>query len=454
MQLFPMLKSLGTIRIQELNVATLFVLDLIRETSRPVHLIVEYHAFGNDQEKYLSLAPSSQLSFGVGIGMHTSDWGIIKPILLESPHIKALQFRHWPNDSIRVAVPPSHLDYDGLLNSDGVPLLKGRLEELHMNDVMLHEDAFDIGIPSILKAIDWSCIRRLALKGRGLVEDFFPRVAGRLLALECLQLSSPNPQSYLLACGLVGSGYDNSVPFKTNLSPEASPFRALPKLRELGLDGASNALPLDCFANASLKKLTLHLQETSATVRTQGTLSAEKLRRCALLMPSISHLEVDIGQLHNLWHPNAIPGVDVDVHLYPVLDALTTFPNLRFLRLFPPYIVRGSQRNREPSYHHPVSDKQAIEIFRHLRRRRPSLQVLAIFADGAVAKEASWFYAPSWEVSMLGEKILLKTRQAKMSYEQVQVWEGERRLTTRSKSLAYPRPYLPDPEGWILPLNS
>ena len=455
-QLFPRLTGLKSIHLQELDASTLPIVDLVRENARPVHLVIAQHIFGqvydgisaNDLLSYLGLPTSSALSLTLDAHMPSAVWNVVRSILVSAFKIRAVKFRQWLSESHRVALPPSKLDYDALFSAKDWLRIAG-LEEFHASDVLLKQTTLDSQIFSAFSIVDFGLLKRLSLTGRAMVEDLFPRAAEKLYALECLHLSSPNPQSFLYAVGLVGSAYDHSIPAQEPPIRSRSPFLKLPKLVDLTLDGVSNSFPIDYLAASGLKSVRLHLRETFNTNRTQGARSAEDLKLLCELCPSISKLELDIGDISSLWHSVAVPGVDVDVRIYPILQQLATFPHLRYLRLFPPYIVKGTQRNRFPIYRQTLSDEQAIRMFRRLRLERTSLEQLSITADAIVAKDAVDFDCMSWTVSQMGEQTSLVTRQANKNYEQRQIWEGERRLRTEIKRYSYPRSYLFEQPGWI-----
>lgn len=454
-QVFESLRNLQSVQIQELDGSTFPLIELMRESGRPLNVTIAHHIFGEvydgvtveHMKSYLALSPRSSLSLNLDAHMPSTTWKVLKPILLSMPAVKALKFRQYLSEAHRVAVPPSKLDYNGLLLPAEGCTIWG-LEEFHVSDVLLKESIVESEIFSALNMVNWGVLKRLSLSGRAMVEDFFPRAVQSLSSLESLKLSSPNPRSFLYAAGLVGSAYDHSIPAPRPLLPENSPFLKMSRLAELSLDGASNTLPPHYFASPSLNHLRLHLRETFYTSRTHGARCAEDVKLLSNLSSAITRLEVDIGEIANLWHLTAVPGVDVDVRIYQILQAITAFPKLRFLRLFPPFIVKGTQRNRFPIHRQPLSDEQAVRIFRRLKSERSSLEILSIAADPVVAKDAVDFDCMSWTVIQSGCQILLVTRQANKSYEQRQIWEGERRLRTEIKRFSYPKPYLPEAPGW------
>jgi len=148
-----------------------------------------------------------------------------------------------------------------------------------------------------------------------------------------------------------------------------------------------------------------------------------------------------------------IETADVDVKVYLFLAAITKFPKLRTLRLFPPYTVmvvtRGGETEILSQLRQPISDDQAIKIFHYLHSIRPSLQVLGISANREIAAWPRDFRAMSWEVRSQGDKTLLTTRQARKDYEVRQVWDGEKKLRTEIKRHLHPKPYVPHSEGWL-----
>ena len=180
----------------------------------------------------------------------------------------------------------------------------------------------------------------------------------------------------------------------------------------------------------------------------------EDISTLETLCPLLEHLELDVGDLSTLWHPTAIPGIDVDVVVYRVLSALARL-RLKSLRLFPSYI-KGDPLDSgwpAPPFRQPVSDEQAVKVFNYLKTQCRSLQNFAISTDNGFASRSRRFefHAMSWTMHMLGSHTIVVTRQALRDYIQRQVWVGERRLTTEIRRFAYSKPYNPQSPGWILP---
>ena len=455
-KLLPHLTGLKSIHFQELDGSTLPIVDLVRLGTRPIHVVVAHHIFGEvydgisakDMLSYLNLPAGSAVSLTLDAHMPSATWNLVRSVLISASRVRAVKFRQFLSESYRVALPPSKLDYDALFSAKDWLRIPG-LEEFHASDVLLKQTTLDSQIFSAFSIVDFNLLKRLSLTGRAMVEDFFPRAAEKLLSLERLHLSSPNPHSFLYAAGLVGSAYDHSIPAPEPPMRSRSPFLKLAKLHELVLDGVSNAFPVDYLGASRIKNVRLHLRETFNTNRTHGARSAEDLKLLRHICPLITKLELDVGDIRNLWHSVAVPGVDVDVRIYPILQQIASFSHLRYLRLFPPYIVKGTQRNRFPIYRQPCSDQQAVRMFLRLRSDRSSLEQLSITADATVAKDAVDFDCMSWTVTQNGDQILLVTRQANKNYEQRQIWEGERRLRSEIKRYSYPRSYLFEQPGWI-----
>ena len=450
------LTGLRYLQVQELDQSTLPVVQALCGNPQPVHVVVGHHVYGDVYDGlasgqiqcYSELPNNCSISLGLDANMSATMVDIVKRILFQRPVVHALKFRQWLSQTRQVALPPSRLDYDALLTPKGRSI--SGLEELHLSDLMLREQAVETGLVDLFQQIDFRRVRRLALTGNAMIEEFFPRAAEKLVHLESLWLSSTYDRSLLFAVGLAGPPQDPLTAGVTFADPQDSPILKLKRLTDLRLDCASRALTSDYIATASLRNVRLHQRETLRENKTYGGRSPEDIRRLASSAPSITHLELDIGYIGNLWHATAVPGVDVDVRIYQVLNAITHFENLTFLRLFPPYIVNHTPRVEGHTFQQPLSDEQAIRIFRHLKSGRPSLQTLSITADPVIARDALDFECMSWTVTAVGNsKTILTTRQVNKSYEQRQVWEGERRLRTEIKRFSYPKSYFPETCQWI-----
>jgi hypothetical protein len=220
-------------------------------------------------------------------------------------------------------------------------------------------------------------------------------------------------------------------------------------LEELELEGFTMYLSLPQILHPQLRKLKLHVCELLSVPLRVKVLQAADLQTVTRQSPHVEHLEVDIGRMANLWHSTAVPGVDVDVRIYQILDTITTLPRLRRLRLFPPY-WGGGRTWGESRLTQPLTDDAAVRLFRRLKEKSASLEALAISSDSHVAAYLAEFDPMSWELRASGEKIILTVRQANHDYEQRQVWVGERRLTTEIRRFSYQKPNIPEFEGWLI----
>jgi hypothetical protein len=280
----------------------------------------------------------------------------------------------------------------------------------------------------LFRDFKWSSMEKLALASDFLTEVLLPRIADRLIKLRSLRISVyPSP----------GEGI--WVASQETLRA-LSGFLSTKPLVELELDGFTKDVPMRLIASPQLRKLRLHSWEIDPAVAQANLRSAQDIRELAELAPNLEHLMLDVAHVGKLWHPTAIPGVDVDVHLYQVLDALCKFSRLKILHLFPRYSsphedVHGLWKQALED------DGQAVQIFKHLKAIQPSLELLILSSDNIVARFSD-IDPMTWTVCQLGDSILLRVRQANKDYEQKQIWHGQRRLRTEIKRYSYSKPYL------------
>jgi hypothetical protein len=296
------------------------------------------------------------------------------------------------------------------------------LRELHLEGYLasLHhrqEETLDF-----LAAFDLSTIRRLTLSGGLLIELVLGQLGHELVSLRSLRLR----------VGL--------WPSSENVAAVISDFVSRRSLEELELDGFNCDLAIEYIVTRGLRKLRLHTWEFGQNRRLSSLRSAKEIRICSELAPHLEHIMIDVAQIGKLWHPTAIPGIDVDVQLYQVLDALSKFPRLKILHLFPRFYNLGE--NGAGSWNQALEDDgQAVQIFKHIRSIRPSLELLIISSDNVVTRFAE-FEPMMWTVCQLGDSILLRVRQANKDYEQRQIWHGQRRLRMEIKRYFHHKPYL------------
>ncbi|RMD42740.1 hypothetical protein DV735_g2360, partial [Chaetothyriales sp. CBS 134920] len=166
------------------------------------------------------------------------------------------------------------------------------------------------------------------------------------------------------------------------------------------------------------------------------------LIQLARLAPRIESLGLDIGCIKNLWHPTAIPGVNVDPKVYSFLASLSNFHHLHTLRLFPSHVDPDASSRLAAglrmSYEQLCSDLQVIRIFNYLRRQNPKLSVL-IISPGLLrgARICRYPISRAWQVRTWGQKTLLVTRQPEHDYELSEIWVGERKLSSEVKRDGY-----------------
>jgi hypothetical protein len=366
--------------------------------------------------------------------------------------------RFYALQSLSVVIEPEEdiakipLPQSGLVILEADSILPA-LQELHLELPAKEYQAIDEATNLFLAIIPWARIQRLSLAGMALIEEVLQAVGNYLKSLSSLHLKamtlwsvSPRRRRPIQAVLYRNPGESFA---SSKAVAEASLFLEGHPLEELILEGFGMDLPLSRMLHPKLRKLELHLCELLPASLRMIVPQAEDLHSVARRSPRIEHLELDIGQITNLWNSTAVPGVDVDVRIYQVLDDIMTLPRLKRLRLFPQYREVGSTCS-ESRFIQPLTDDTAVRLFRRLKEKSLSLETLAISSDNHVARYLANFDPMSWELCAVGEKIRLAVRQANRDYEQRQVWIGERRLTTEIRRFSYKKPYIPEFEGWIM----
>lgn len=282
------------------------------------------------------------------------------------------------------------------------------------------------------------------------------RVAMDIKSLKCLSLRTPD-----LKCLTIVQRY--LQPHPPHLGPEWMDYGVIAnwKLSALFLDGfllTSSSPPPDSVTDIgrtqiwtgvpplairvvlppSLLSLRLH-HGTNLSVDDSkpSEILTDALTALHRNSPHLDHLEMDVGHLDKLWHPTAVPGIDLDVRIYALFDQLTIFHYLAFLRLMAPYKRTDHEAGQ---FCQPLTDDgQAVRIFSHLRARGSRIQRLII--SPSPERPDDWLAGSLdpmvWEVRELGDKILLLVRQRGRNYEHRQVWSGQRRLWTSMKKFGF-----------------
>ena len=312
----------------------------------------------------------------------------------------------------------------------------GRLDSIHRR----------VSWPHVLEMVQWSGLRRLRIDGPHLQRQLHD-VTSKLQCLEELVVNATK-SIYHTNC-TYNRPYlwsDVNYPFFD------VDFACLPRLKTLEIIGICNHVPIRNVAAASLRALKLHQpHDRSSVVSSESQRSPSDLDTLAKIAPRIERLELDVGYLENLWHPTAIPGVDVDLEQYRFLSALSHFKSLKVLRIFPPYVAKEFiQSEHEYGFRQPLSDEQAVRVFNYVRTVCPKLELLFISASAMDTVPERDFSPMNWEIQPWGHKTLMTTRQIGKHYELRQVWVGERRLTMETKQHAYWKKHILDPENWLL----
>jgi hypothetical protein len=329
------------------------------------------------------------------------------------------------------------------------------LQELHLTLPVKESTAMDEGTTRFLTTIPWSRLRRLSLTGNALIGEVLPVVYKSSSSLHSLHLRAMSPwfmpssrRSPLHNHHTFSPSYTLFWTASRMAASQAALFLERHPLEELMLEGFDMAPSLRRVLCPELQKLKLHVCELLPASSRMKFLQAADLQVLVGQAPNLEHLELDVGRIANLWHTTAVPGVDVDVRIYQVLDAITTLPRLKRLRLFPQYYEGDNYL--ESKLTQPLTDDAAVRLFRRLKKKSASLETLAISSDNHVASYTADFDPMSWELRATGERIILTVRQANHDYEQKQVWVGERRLTTEIKRFSYQKPYTAEFEGWMM----
>ena len=314
--------------------------------------------------------------------------------------------------------------------------------------------------PNVLSLVNWSGLQKLSMEGTQ-AQVRLNSILPMLTSLRCLHLRS--------------SGFHQNCSYRqlSTFSDVNYPyldidFNHLPHLESLSIEGHCNHLPISSVVAPTLNHLRLHRPHRHvSTASPQSQRTASDIILAAKIAPLITHLELDINTFENLWHPTAIPGVDVDVDLYSFLSSTSKFKHLRSLRLFPPYVTQASvaaglweneNRGARPVIQRaqPCSDLQAIKLFNYLRAQNKSLKMVCITpADGFDGMDSPYFQSPlppmHWKVKAMGNQTLMISRQKGSDYELRQIWEGERKIRTETKKDAYSKAFQYDKaERWIL----
>ncbi len=350
-------------------------------------------------------------------------------------------------DSSMSTLPVLPFSLDTVGTSNSMPALT----ELHLELPMCKFEALDEAVKTFFSLIPWSHLQRLSLSGNALIEVILSFFSTHLNALRCLHLKATDRR--ILPSDRTGQPIHS--PWLTRQMWCASPntmtqTRSLLqtlKCEELILEGYSSKLALPHVLSPKLRTLRFHICELQPSGSRASLRQASELRGLATLAPNMQRLELDVARIGNLWHSTAVPGVDVDVRIYQVLDAITSLPRLRHLRLFPQYFVEDLGSGR---FEQPLTDDAAVHLFRRLKEKSTSLETLEVSSDNDVAKHARGFDPMSWQLYAHGDKIILTVRQANHDYEQRQVWVGERRLTTEIRRHSYKKPYVHEFQGWLM----
>lgn len=354
-------------------------------------------------------------------------------------------------------VPADWLLGDGMENAmqtTRTPLSFGKDDSLE--ELLIETRRWPGYIPTTLYTTQtefpWERLRRLSLDLGGFLSEFWRHTGPRLSMLEALRIHGPIGPTYSPGYGDARHQTRRLANFNgeqvDGQSQDSFDLTDLHSLRELEINGKNFLVPMGKLVGPGLRRLRLHSENAQLyAFQSRHQRSPAEIIEAARRAPELEHLELDIGYIDNLWHPTAIPGVDVDVEQYSFLDAITRFRRLRFLRLFPPFVARGETFDYDRArLCVPVSDDQAIRVFEHVRKKCPRLQMLSIAAVPYAVRTDTM----SWEVKRHGGRTILTTRHRERNYQHRQVWVGQRRLSSEIQRFTKRTPYLPESESWTL----
>ncbi|EXJ64347.1 hypothetical protein A1O7_00683 [Cladophialophora yegresii CBS 114405] len=300
-----------------------------------------------------------------------------------------------------------------------------------------------------MSLIPWTELQRLSIDWQYSVPmgDFLHSILHQLFNLRALHLRAYRQRGYHPACPYEappGRIFDDP-PDSHLLTID---YDKIPRLEELAIDGICNHIAVSQLVGGGLRSLRLHREDNLFSVHSVESQRCHRdILLAAQLCPELEHLELDVGYIENLWQSVAVPGVDVDVGQYAFLNAISKFRRLKFLRLFPPFVARGSPHDRRSLCHRlPVADYQAVRIFEHLRNECPSLQLLSIAATPSFVNVDTM----SWEVRKHGDTTILTTGHKMRNYQHRQTWIGLRRIRSEIRRFEEAPAYLPESKDWWL----
>jgi hypothetical protein len=350
----------------------------------------------------------------------------VQAIMSACPNLESLSMMTQPQ-SVLTTTDCNSNRYMYNLNGDYADCLPP-VKELSLNGYLASGSRTEEEWLSSMTAFQWSSIERLSICNDRLAEVLLPQFGDNMVNLQCLCVSaawSPSRRKWTAS--------DQAVSV-------VSRFLENKSFVELELNGFGKDLSMKRIASTRLRKLRLHMWEKDKVTAQANLMSAKDLQELAALAPNLEHLMFDIAYVGKLWHPTAISGVDVDVQLYQVFYALSKFSRLKKLHLFPRF--SNPYENGEGFWRQAIEDDgQAVQIFKHLKVIRPSLELLILSSDNVVARIGE-FEPMSWKVCQLGGNVLLRVRQGFKNYEQRQIWHGQRRLRTEIVRYSYFKPYL------------
>lgn len=275
------------------------------------------------------------------------------------------------------------------------------------------------------------CLERLSVSNAGNCERIL-RIASKLHNLQALRLDCLDENLY--------HRHIHNHDF------EGLPYLNLPKLRSLDIRYVTKYLSIKHILPTQIEHFRIEYHS--------GQMSSYDMQWMSTHAPNLTCLELDVGSLDNLWNPTAVAGVDVEVEVYSRLHALTLFPQLRTLRLFPTYFSNTAQSR---IFRQPLLDEQAIKIYQYLQNGSRRFQELFISISVHecflnLRRSIHRQEPMKWWVCSSDTRIFLRTHQVGREYELEQIWEGQRRLTTQTLRFVHPRAHFDELDSrWLIP---
>ncbi|KKY21373.1 hypothetical protein UCRPC4_g03811 [Phaeomoniella chlamydospora] len=487
-KLFPAFTSLRSLRFRDYG-GNAFDAIMDLQPQCDVEISTWEPTFIRHEDQMSWVDPLRRIPRLLSINVITKTMGHLKDLFEVQPHLRTLSILTPNKQPLRVCPDPPHEYYTSVRDETFIvpPLAELFLEGL-LGTEILSEPDHSVRLRervTFLNNIQWHALRSLTLSGGLSIERFLTHYADKLSSVRHISLWVFNDTSNSDPFGEYEAGVKATAHFLST-SPSAE------NLTALELRGYSVRFPMTSITSPKLRSLRFYNYESSS--QTFPIIRpASDIRHLSQQCPLINYLAIDFPEMRNLFHPTAIPGVDAEISVYPFLQALSEFPKLTHLHLFPPYTRTTSNYT---TYTQPFTDDDlAIKLFKHIKTQQslykkslipstppplfspnnlhthtrtrttrtpspptptplplPTLTHLHLSPTNIFTKfiSSSDFDAQSWfvtEAPSNSNRFFMTLRQAGKEYEQRQVWEGERRLRTEIRRDKFPRGYVEEEEG-------